>query len=155
MAYDRTSTGPWVWLKAVGTADDPLSANWPREDAHLLEHVWFPKRPRSLRADDLLVYYAAGLGVLPGIARLLTDEPVDEPESHPKYGARWPWKMGVEPIVTVSLEIAPTLAYVGIDPLRVRRQSHIRLEPHEVEVVRRRLAEAVWKAAELPLELVA
>jgi hypothetical protein len=40
-------------------------------------------------------------------------------------------------ILAPSLKNAPSLAEVGIDPLRVRRQSHILLSPDELDAVRR------------------
>ena len=58
MAYDRAGTGPWAWLKSVGSADDPLNRDWREADAHLLPHCWFSKHPKSVRAGDAFVYYA-------------------------------------------------------------------------------------------------
>jgi hypothetical protein len=43
----------------------------------------------------------------------------------PDYGGRW--RMDVRPLVTLPIDVAPTLADVGIEPRRVRRQSHIRV----------------------------
>ena len=39
MAYDRTNTGPWTWVKTVGSVDDPLSQDWLGEREGLLEEV--------------------------------------------------------------------------------------------------------------------
>jgi hypothetical protein len=49
----------------------------------------------------------------------------------PDYGGRW--RMDVRPLVTLPIDVAPTLADVGIEPRRVRRQSHIRLDIPEYE----------------------
>ena len=49
MAYDRTGTGPWAWLKSVGTQEQPLGSDWRVDNRHLLTHVYFSKHPRSLR----------------------------------------------------------------------------------------------------------
>ena len=39
--------------------------------------------------------------------------------------------MNVRPMVTLPLNVAPSLSAVGVDSLRVRRQSHIRLTATE------------------------
>jgi hypothetical protein len=44
--------------------------------------------------------------------------------------------MDVRPLVTLPLDDSPTLAEVGIDPVRVRRQSHILLNGEEFERAR-------------------
>ena len=49
MAHDRTGTGRFVWIKTVGTADDQLETQWLVGRGYLLESVWFPKYPRSIR----------------------------------------------------------------------------------------------------------
>lgn len=147
MTYDRLNTGPWAWLKSVGSADEPLEDLWLAERDYLLRFVWFPKHPRSLRGGDLLVYYAAGRGVLAGVVRLRSDE-VQKAGDHPRYSDRWPWRMEVEPLLVVpNLEDAPLLADTGIDSLRVRRQSHILLTEAEIEAVRRAFIPPVSSAA--------
>lgn len=136
MSYDRTGTGTWGWIKSVGSVEDPLEPQWLKNRDYLLSNVWFPKHPRSLAAGDLLVYYAATWGVFPAVVEVLTGE-VNNAIDHPRYSARWPWHMSVRPRVVIpSLENAPTLAQVGVDPLRLRRQSHILLTTDEWERVR-------------------
>ena len=133
MAYDRTGTGRWTWVKTVGSADDPLFSDWLDARGYLLEWVWFPKHPRSLRAGDLLVYYAATRGVFPAVVELVSNE-VHAQEAHPRHPARWPWRMAVRPrLVIPRLEDAPTISDVGLDSLRLRRQSHILLSDEEWE----------------------
>ena len=136
MAHDRAGTGAWGWLKAVGSAESPLRRDWRVEDAHLLKHCWFSKHPRSLRAGDVLVYYAARWGVFPALMELVSDDVIDGGGDHPIHGQRWRWRMDVRPLVTLSLDDAPTLADAGIDPLRVRRQSHIVLTTAEFATIR-------------------
>jgi|SRR4051794_21505980 hypothetical protein len=137
MSYDRVGTGRWAWLKSVGSADEPLENGWQEKWRYLLKAVWFPKHPRSIRKGDLLVYYAAGRGRLPAVVEVTGDE-VQESRDHPRYSERWPWRMEVRPrLIAPDLEDAPSLEEVGIDPLRVRRQSHILLDTDELEAVRR------------------
>jgi hypothetical protein len=131
MAYDRTNTGPWTWVKTVGSADQPLSQEWLGEREGLLTKVWFPKHPRSIRRGDLLVYYAATHGRLPAVVEVVSDEVHGRP-AH--YSERWPWYMRVRPrLVIPYLDEAPMLGDVGLDPLRLRRQSHILLTDEEWE----------------------
>lgn len=136
MAYDRTGTGMWTWIKSVGSVEEPLESQWLENRDYLLENVWFPKHPRSLIAGDLLVYYAATKGVFPAVVEILTGE-VESDTNHPRYSSRWPWRMSVRPrLVIPNLDDAPTLEQFGIDSLRLRRQSHILLNADEWERIR-------------------
>lgn len=142
MAYDRTGTGPWGWLKSVGTQESPLKADWRVADAHLLTAVWFSKRPRSIRGGDLLAYYAARHQVLPAIVEIVSDE------VHEEDGPRWKYRMEVRPILTVGLRDAPSLGDTTISSMSVRRQSHIFLTPRDFQVVRTLVLEAAAKSLE-------
>jgi hypothetical protein len=136
VSYDRTGTGRWVWIKTVGSSDDPLEREWLEGRGYLLDFVWFPKYPRSIRGRDLLVYYAATHGVFPAVVEVRSDE-VEESRDHPRYSKRWPWRMAVRPrLVLPNLDDAPTLEQVGINSLRLRRQSHIVLTDEEWEQFR-------------------
>lgn len=131
MAYDRTNTGRYAWIKTIGSAEDPLQEDWLDERGFLLDSVYFPKHPRSLRAGDLLVYYAAGHGVFPAVVEITSDE-VHEDRRHPKHAQRWPWRMQVRSrLVIPKLSQSPQLGDVSIDSLRLRRQSHILLKADE------------------------
>lgn len=147
MAHDRAGTGPWAWVKSVGSADAPLRRDWRDEDRHLLHLCWFPKHPRSLRAGDVLVYYAARWGVFPALMEVISDDVADDQGGHPVHGDRWRWCMQVRPLVTLPLGDAPTLAEAGIDPLRLRRQSHIVLTREEYERVRDLVLAAASRSA--------
>lgn len=131
MAYDRDNTGTWPWIKTIGSSEDQLQEDWLDDRGFLLESVFFPKHPRSLRAGDLLVYYAAGRGVFPAVVEITSDE-VHEDLRHPKHAQRWPWRMSVRPrLVIPKLSQSPRLEDVSIDSLRLRRQSHILLSESE------------------------
>jgi hypothetical protein len=145
MAHDRIGTGPWAWLKAVGTQEDPLKADWRLQDAQLLDRVWFSKHPRSIRGGDLLVYYAARHGLLTAIGEVGSDDVVEDLEEE-----RWKWSMAVRPIVTVGLRQAPALSQTSIAPTRVRRQSHIKIEAGEYGEIRELLLAAAADSSHLP-----
>jgi hypothetical protein len=136
MAYDRTGTGPWGWVKSIGSASDPLDEFWLHQNGYLTQSVWFSKYPRSIRARDLLVYYAATHRVFPAIVEVVSNKVHDDDEGHPRYGKRWQWKMEVRTHVAMDLASAPTLGESSIDPLRLRRQSHILLTTEEFELLR-------------------
>ncbi len=136
MAYDRTNTGPWTWIKTVGSVDHPLIEEWLGEREGLLKEVWFPKHPRSIRRGDLLVYYAATHGRFPAVVEVESSDVHARPDD-PAHSERWPWFMYVRPrLVLPRLNDSPTLEDVGLDPLRLRRQSHILLTDDEWEQFR-------------------
>lgn len=141
MAYVRTELEPLAWLKSVGHQEAPLRADWrlADPDKKLLNTVWFSKHPRSIRAGDMLVYYAARHGSLVAIAEVASDHVDEEPEVE-----RFRYSMSVRPIVTIGLREAPQLTETPISPLSVRRQSHIRMEPDAFEIARK----LIFKAAE-------
>ena len=97
MAYERAGTGPWAWLKSVGTQEDRLPPSWPHGEKHLMDRVFFSKHPRSIRGGDLLVYYASGHQVLPAIFLVTSDEVHDEGEEVP----RWRYWIEVRPIMSI------------------------------------------------------
>ena len=62
------------WLKMIGAADWPLDNFWISQVPDLLTQVRAPRTPSSIRAGDVLVYYAAGAQKLPPVH--LIDRPV-------------------------------------------------------------------------------
>lgn len=136
MAYDRAQTGPWAWIKTVGAANNRLTNDWLNTAGFLLQSVWFPKHPRSIKQGDFLVYYAAGEGVFPAVVEVVSDE-VTRDSGQSRDAQRWPWRMDVTPRAALPhLSDSPTLEQVGLNPLRLRRQSHILLTNEEWESAR-------------------
>jgi hypothetical protein len=154
MAYDRAGTGAWAWLKSVGAAEDPLDRDWRYHDHHVLLDVWFSKHPRSLRAGDVLVYYAARWGTFPALMELVSDDVFDH-SGDEDFTGRWRWSMQVRPLVTLPVDTAPTLTDADIDPLRVRRQSHILLTPEEYRTIRDLILARAIRDVEGPDDLAA
>ncbi|MGI8862966.1 MAG: hypothetical protein ACR2JH_00975 [Solirubrobacteraceae bacterium] len=129
-----------LFVKTFGHAGTPVPANWmamaPWQDR--LATVWFPKYPRSVSRGSRLVYYAAGRQRFCAVVEVIADEPTDTGSD------RWPYQLAVRPLVAIAADdYAPSLADVGFDPLRVRRQSHIRLTEEEYH----RIVEAIVLAA--------
>ena len=123
-----------TFLKSIGNAASPLPINWMLERPEALDGTAFPKTPRSVRPGDFLIFYAAGRRCVVAIM-----EVVDNPKrmGHPsawseESRARWPWYVALRPHLLVPADDkAPTLEMVGFNPLRVRRQSHVRLTDEE------------------------
>ena len=142
MSHDRSRTGPWAWLKGVGTQEDPLAPDWRAQNDYLLTRIWFSRYPRSIRGGDFLVYYAADWRSMPAIVQIASDDVFDEKEAHPKHGDRFRWGMHVRPIVAVDLQHAPTLQQSPIASSRVKRLSHLLLTPGEYATLRDQLLTA-------------
>jgi len=128
-----------LFVKTFGHAGTPVPTNWmamaPWQDR--LATVWFPKYPRSVSRGSRLVYYAAGRQRFCAVVEVIADEPTDTGND------RWPYQLAVRPFVAIAADDhAPSLADVGFDPLRVRRQSHIRLTEEEYD----RIVEAIAAA---------
>ena len=110
------------WLKAVGHAKGPLSERWIDERSELLHRTGFPRRPRIVPGDRLVLYAAVWRRVF-GIA-----EAIGEPErrEHP----RWPWTVAVEALLVVPvLDAAPPVEAIGVAARSMSQQSHIRIGP--------------------------
>lgn len=146
MAYDRAGTSEWAWIKSVGAQGAEMARDWRETESHLLSDVYFSKHPRSIRAGDVLVYYAAGWGRFVALMQIESDEVTDTAE-HPRNADRWRWSMSVRPVVTLPMEIGPTLAEAGIEPLRLRRQSHILLNAAEYHRIRDLMLQRVAQVA--------
>ena len=77
------------WLKAVGHARGPLREGWLEERPELLRRTGFPRRPRIVPGDRLVLYASVWRRVFAVVEAL--EEP--EPRDHP----RWPWTIATEP----------------------------------------------------------
>jgi hypothetical protein len=120
------------WLKALGSAEAPLSDAWLEDDgaaARRLTRTGFPRRPR-IEPGDRLVYYASVWRRVFAVVEVVGD-PTDE---HP-VSARWPWTVAVEPLLVVPrLENAPPVEAIGVPARSMSQQSHIRLRPEQYEL---------------------
>lgn len=117
-----------LFLKTIGQAGTPVPANWLSNPQwqDRLGSVVFPKYPRSVTRGSRLIYYAAGKQRFCAVMEVVGDEPTDSGLE------RWPYELALRPLVVIPVDaLAPSLADVGFDPLRVRRQSHVRLTDSE------------------------
>lgn len=132
---------PSLFLKTFGSAGDSVPPNWlSRPDWNdRLGSVVFPKYPRSVDRGSRLVYYAAGRRRFCAVMEVTSDEATGTGHE------RWPWELQLRPLIAIPADDhAPSLADVGFDPLRVRRQSHVRLTEEEYT----RIVDAILASAE-------
>ena len=104
------------------------------------------KKKPTAKTGDRMFWHAVGSAALLGEARIFAlGEVTDDPaywDPDPKDD-RWPWALPVRILVTVPLlSLGPRLPDFGNDVRSLRRQSYVRLTPHEGELAERLLREA-------------
>ena len=125
------------WLVSSGTTEDPhIDDDWQARESRWVDQygdVWqFKRRGRPrIVPGDRLVTYAVGSQRTFGKGRVFSLlEVTSEPE--PGEHERWSWMVGVRYLASVPLlSLSPTLDDIGVSPMSVRRQSHIRLSPEQ------------------------
>ena len=119
--HARAGVGrPAYWLRGVGHAKGPLAERWFESASELLHRAGFPRRPRVVPGDRLVLYAAVWRRIF-GVV-----EAIGEPErrDHP----RWPWIVAVEPLLIVpTLDAAPPVEAMGVAARSMSQQSHIRI----------------------------
>jgi hypothetical protein len=136
-----------LFAKTVGSSGNHVPANWMELEVwqERLASVVFPKNPRSLVKGSRLVYYGAGTRKFFAALEVIDDEP------QPTVGdnaERWPWTLRLRPLVAIPAdEHAPTLEQLEFDPLRLRRQSHIRLTDEEYNAIVDAIAASIRRRA--------
>ena len=126
-----------AFLKAHGTATDPLPDHWLAADSTLLHpgRTGFPRRPR-MTTGDRLVLYASGWRCVFGVAEVTAD-----PDCDPQRSQRWPWSVAVELLVVVPvLSNAPPVEAIGVSARSMSQQSHIRLQERHLALALEALA---------------
>jgi hypothetical protein len=117
------------WLKAIGHARGPLPEDWFARRPELLRSTGFPRRPRIVPGDRLVLYASVWRRVFAVCEA--TGEP--EPREHP----RWPWTIAIETLLLVpALDAAPPVEAIGVAARSMSQQSHIRIgEEHYARAV--------------------
>jgi hypothetical protein len=118
---------PQVWLKAIGAQGWPVDEIW-WDERNRSQGVDFPYRPKSVKPGDLMVLYAAGLGVLIGVAEVAGAW--YRADTHP----RWPWRVDIKMVASrPASQGIPLDILAGERPIgkSIRQRSHIRLSDDE------------------------
>jgi hypothetical protein len=112
------------WLRGVGHAKGPLSEDWIDRRPEVLRRAGFPRRPRVVPGDRLVLYAAVWRRIF-GVVEAVGDP---EERDHP----RWPWTIAVEPLLVVPvLDAAPPIEAMGVAARSMSQQSHIRITPDQ------------------------
>ena len=109
---------PAYWLKAIGHARGPLAADGIEGRPELLRRTGFPRRPRIVPGDRLVLYASVWRCVF-ALAEV-TGEP--ERREHP----RWPWTLEIETLLVAPvLDAAPPVEAIGVAARSMSQHSHI------------------------------
>lgn len=135
------------WIKSIGAARSPLEDEWlARENVidgslaaspRLAERVHFPrnKRPVGINIGDFfLLYGVTDLGgriVGAGIFKSRFYEEDRKKELRLRSAddiAAWPWRVDIEMLLSIwHAYKGPTIHAIDLDPVKMRRRSHLRL----------------------------
>jgi len=149
------------WIKAIGAARSPLDDQWLAEDnvvdgalvssPRLAERVHFPrnKRPVGISPGDFFLLYGVtrqgGRIIGAGIFKSTFYEGnLEEELQLRKAGniAEWPWRVDIEMLLSIwHAHKGPTIDAIGIDSVKMRRRSHLRLTEQQYRMGVTALAE--------------
>jgi hypothetical protein len=138
---------PPLFIKAFGQAGTPPPVNWLADPnwQDRLASVVFPKYPRSVSRGSRLIYYAAGRQRFCAVMEVIADEPTDTGHR------RWPYELALRPLVAIPADDnAPSLLDVRFNPLRLRRQSHVRLTNTEYDEIVAAIMHSVRRSTARP-----
>jgi hypothetical protein len=140
------------FLKLIGTAEDPLPADWMETRREVVNGVRFggPRMPPP-REHDKIIYYAVGSQRLVGVLEVTSKQPTrDNPASEgwtEEQKFRWPWWVGLKPIVLLPAdERAPHVRELKFDAERVRQKSYIPIGAGEFQKMEALICEYARKA---------
>lgn len=124
-----------IWIKALGTAQDPLPDEWQKKSRGVLvSHATFAKKP-MVQAGDRIVYYAAGVKVF-----FAAGDVTSQPYQNPTDGEGWDWRVDVRLSESKRyLHEAPRIEALRLPTarndicVRLKRRSHVQLSPEEYD----------------------
>jgi hypothetical protein len=152
---ERRAGTTGLWLKMLYHHTRRDRANWWRQ-VDWISDGRPPPSPQHLvggpqyEEGDLIVFYLVELdGAIrccPALAEV-TSEPDYDPEYvrlHAFTGdeKQWPWVTKVKVLDSTSLDSAPTLVDLKVDPKSTERRGRLVLQPEQLEVARARIAAA-------------
>lgn len=147
MQYELEKNEMAFWIKSIGATRSPIDDKWLGQDnvvdgsiaaSHrLAERVHFPrnKRPVGIDVDDFfLLYGVTGRGgriIGAGIFKSNFYEDDREEELGLRSAddiAAWPWRIDIEMLLSIwHAHKGPKIDAIGLDPVKMRRRSHLRL----------------------------
>lgn len=149
------------WIKSIGATRSPLDDLWLHEEKvgkgglrsspRLAERVHFPrnKRPIGINVGDFFLLYGVtelgGRVIGAGIfrSRFFEDDRKEELDLRSEEDiAAWPWRIDIEMLISVwHAHRGPTIDAIGMDSVKMRRRSHLRLTEEQYLAGVRALAE--------------
>jgi hypothetical protein len=135
------------WIKSIGAARSPLEDEWLAEDnvidgalaasPRLAERVHFPrkKRPVGIEVGDFFLLYGVTTrgGRIIGAGVFKSDfyegNRAEELQHRSAEDiAAWPWRIDIEMLLSIwHAHKGPTIDAIGLDSVKMRRRSHLRL----------------------------
>lgn len=135
------------WIKSIGASRSPLSDKWLAENnvvdgsiaasPRLAERVHFPhnKRPVGIGIDDYFLLYGVteiggriiGAGIF--TSRFYEGDREEELKLRTERNIKeWPWRVDITMLVSIwHAHKGPTIDAIGVDSVKMRRRSHLRL----------------------------
>lgn len=149
------------WIKSIGAARSPLADTWLAEDnvvdggiassPRLAERVHFPhnKRPVGIGIGDYFLLYGVtelggriiGAGIFK--SRFYEGDLAEERKLRTaKNIEEWPWRVDTEMLLSIwHAHKGPTIEAIGVESVKMRRRSHLRLTEEQYRVGIQALAE--------------
>lgn len=135
------------WIKSIGASRAPLDDRWLRHELpvdgalaaspRLAERVHFPhnKRPVGIEIGDFFLLYGVtergGRIIGAGIFKsgFYAEDRREELKLRSAEDiAQWPWRIDIEMLISVwHAHQGPTIDAIDLDPVKMRRRSHLRL----------------------------
>jgi hypothetical protein len=155
------------WIKSIGAARSPLEDEWLAKEnvidgalaasPRLAERVHFPrnKRPVGIDIGDFfLLYGVTGRGGrIIGAGIFKSDFYEDDREKELNLRSAddivaWPWRIDIEMLLSIwHAHKGPTIDAIGVDPVKMRRRSHLRLTEEQYKAGVMALAEVALPLA--------
>jgi hypothetical protein len=110
------SKPPQKFLKAIGSAEDPMAPDWMDSAPQELKIVHFSKNPAAVHVDDFLVYYATGYTKIIGVVQVFTKPEFNAQLEH------WQHWCEIRPKLMIKdIERAPDVSVLNHDAKDFRK----------------------------------
>lgn len=138
------------WVFNIGTGTEAPPEDWIGVWRHHSQEMWFPRnrRPSGVRPGDRAVINGSLRRGFIAVVEVVSEEPEINEGGSPAARERWPWKLKYRILVAIRADLhAPSLEDVAWEnPLRLRRQSHVRIDRDVYERVSTAIVDAARRA---------